>query len=421
VLTASRRDEALTRDCLPSPFFVEAERAASGHANGSLTRVTSLGTPVTAGPSVSEGEAYDRALERSGPATVAAVHPSLARALARQELAHAPRWTPFEGKLGAAARPALVRHRPSAVASLSASKVEMFATCSYRYFLRCVQGLREWEEPDRVAELDPLALGTVFHDAARRIVASAVAWPPSPDEAGTLAGLASEEALAHHESGTGPIVPLLVRDISRRRIEALVRGWLGYETARRDGLRPSAAELVFGKDAPFVVEAGGVPIRFSGSIDRLDVDREGRPARVVDYKVKAAAVFKNVFGEEGRIVGGEAAQLPVYALATGGPVAAEYVFLMAGNAESPRIEPVSFTPEQMQEAIAQLRTFLSGMEAAITSGTFLPRTAARLRKEPCAFCEFTAVCGPGHIDRYAAKENDSSDDARSLRALRELP
>ncbi|HET9795561.1 MAG TPA: hypothetical protein VFS34_13995, partial [Thermoanaerobaculia bacterium] len=59
--------------------------------------------------------------------------------------------------------------------------------------------------------------------------------------------------------------------------------------------------------------------------------------------------------------------------------------------------------------------------AAIASGTFVPRTAARLRKDPCGVCECADVCGPGHKDRFAAKDDDPDPAVRALLALRRLP
>ncbi|HET9794628.1 MAG TPA: PD-(D/E)XK nuclease family protein, partial [Thermoanaerobaculia bacterium] len=366
VLSASRRDEALTRDCLPSPFFADAERAASPGGE-KPTRVVEMGVPVAFGPSVSESEACDRALARSGAATVASVFAPVARALARQDLAHAPVWTAFEGRLGPASREALARHRPSALDSLSASRVAWFATCPYRYFLRSVQGMREWDEADRVGELDPLSLGNTFHDAARRLVTASRDWPPPPAGLVALVARVSEEALARHEEKNAPLVPALVRELARDRLEALLRVWLAFEAERGDSLRPAAAERPLGAGSePFVLDAGAFPIRFRGSIDRVDEDRDGRPARVVDYKVKMAPGFAKEFRAGGRIVGGEAVQLPVYALAAGGEVASEYLVLLGGSA-GPAAESVPFSPEETKEAIAALRSFLAGMEAAIAS------------------------------------------------------
>jgi hypothetical protein len=420
VLTASRRDEALTRDRLPSPFFTDAERVAN-LGGAPPARATGLGAPVSEGPPVSEAEAHDRALTKWGAPTVAEVSAPFARALARQDLLRSPRWTAFEGRLGPEAREALAPHRPSAVASLSASRVAMFAACPYRYFLRNVQRLKEWEEPEREAELDPRSLGNAFHDAARRLVAAASKWPLTADDAERLATVCAEEALVRHEAEHAPIVPGLIREISLRRLEALLHAWLRHEAARGDGLRPVAAERPVGsREAPFVVDAGEFSVRFTGSIDRVDEDSDRRPARVIDYKVKLAPGFRKAFGE-GRIAGGEAVQLPIYSLAAGGDVASEYLVLQAGNAGAPSVETIGFSPDETREAVGSLRTFLAGMEAAIGSGAFAPRVETRLRKDPCAFCECADVCGPGHEDRFRAKDDDPDPDARALRALRDLP
>jgi hypothetical protein len=220
---------------------------------------------------------------------------------------------------------------------------------------------KEWEEPERLAELDPRALGITFHDAARLLVESSSEWPPSSEEAAGLAGACAEAAVARHEAGSAPIVPGLIREISVRRIELLLRAWLRHEAGRRDRLRPVSAERPLGsREEPFVLDAGGFSIRFTGSIDRVDEDPEGRPARVIDYKVKLAPGFKKAFGE-GRIVGGEAVQLPIYSLAVGGDVASEYLVLQAGITDLPAVEAIAFSADETEEAIGHLRTFLGCM------------------------------------------------------------
>jgi hypothetical protein len=142
---------------------------------------------------------------------------------------------------------------------------------------------------------------------------------------------------------------------------------------------------------------------------------------VIDYKVKLAAGFPKAFGSEGRILGGEATQLPVYASAVGGDVASEYLVVRSSGTAAPEIEKVSFSREQTHESIDGLRRFLRGMEAAIASGAFVPRTAGALQKEPCSFCDYADICGPGHIDRFGAKDDDPDPAAAALRALRDLP
>jgi hypothetical protein len=328
----------------------------------------------------------------------------------------------FEGKLGPEARNALERHRPSALESLSASRLAKFGACPYRYFLRNVQDLREWEELDRAAELGPLALGKIFHGAAQRVAGSATSWPLSGNEAGPLVARAAEEALAYYEETTAPLHPELVRSLARARIEELIRAWLDHEAGRRDGLRPAAAEKELGTpESPFRVDAGPFTVPFVGSIDRVDENREGRAARVIDYKVKMAPGFHKAFDGGGRILGGEAVQLPIYALATGENVASEYLVLRSVGSGAASVEAVSFSPDQTSEAIVHLRTLLRGMEQAVGSGTFTPRTATRLQKSPCSFCEFSDVCGPGHVERYEGKDDDPDPSVRALRALRDLP
>jgi len=60
------------------------------------------------------------------------------------------------------------------------------------------------------------------------------------------------------------------------------------------------------------------------------------------------------------------------------------------------------------------------MESAIRQGVFRPRTEGFISKNPCFFCDYQTVCGPGHEKRYGAKSEDADPGVRMLAALEDI-
>jgi hypothetical protein len=63
---------------------------------------------------------------------------------------------------------------------------------------------------------------------------------------------------------------------------------------------------------------------------------------------------------------------------------------------------------------------LSTIEAALREGVFRPRTKGFVAKEPCLFCDYKPICGPGHVKRYARKEDDRDSGVVALAGLEKI-
>lgn len=449
VLTASRRDSALDRERTLSQFFTRAEDAAG------RVRKTLLGKTTTFGPAVSLSEARHRALDSDGAEALAALFSPLAAALARRAAREEP-FGPFEGRLASPDLSAmLAAHVPGPSKPVSPSALEMFCKCAYRYYFHHVVRLRPVDETEEPADLGPLELGTLFHDAARRAASTRRGKPfgDLTDERALsrLANTSASEALDAFEKENGFVLsPPLMREIALDRVRRHLQAWLMFE---RRGPRcvyaPAGAEVRFGpptghdrcadpdlsSDDP-ALSRHGAPLR--GQIDLVSVDASDGMTRVTDFKVKMSAKAVDAIVKQRRdgavVWSGEMLQLPVYALAAAGPVgrkgtlpaaiASEYLFLAADpdlDSPSVRVESVGLDPADTSDAVASLEGILETIRASVAEGVFRPRPVGTLRKEQCPLCDFKTICGPGHERLYASKAEDPDPAVARLDLVSRLP
>ena len=449
VLTASRRDSALDRERTLSQFFTRAKDAAG------RVRHTLLGSTTTFGPAVSLSEARHRVLDSDGADALGGVFPPLQAALVRRAARQEP-FGPFEGRLASRDLSAmLAAHVPGPSKSVSPSAIEMFCKCAYQYYFKHVVKLRPIEETEEPADLAPLELGKLVHDAARRAALARRGKPfgeLTDDRAlGRLAAACASEALDAFETGNGFVLsPPLMREIALRRVRDHVQAWLLFERRGARGIyAPAGAEVRFGpttspdrsadpdlsSDEP-VLSGHGAPLH--GQIDLVSVDGSGGVTRVTDFKVKMSGKAVDVILRQRRdgalVWSGEMLQLPVYALAAAGPVgrkgrlpaatASEYLFLAADpERDNPpvRVESVGLDPAGTRDAVARLELILETMRASVTDGVFRPRPSGTLRPSQCQLCDFQTVCGPEHEQIYERKAEYPDAAVARLDALGAIP
>jgi hypothetical protein len=171
---------------VPSFYALEALRAAEGALPGfeevasraqSTTRAR-LGWPAPedANDEIDEAE-YDLALlanlaklpkkEATGAANyLLTANEHLARALRGRARRWLRRWTPNDGLVDPdqLALESIARHqfgqRP-----FSASALQLYADCPYRFFLSTIMRLQLRREPVAIEVIDPLTRGSLFHEA----------------------------------------------------------------------------------------------------------------------------------------------------------------------------------------------------------------------------------------------------------------
>lgn len=214
-----------------------------------------------------ESEEVRRALE-----TV----PGMAERLARLDWAAGSRREPLS--------PAGVEALYGRRVPMSASRLDLYRSCHFSYFMRYGLDAR----PRRRAGFDAPEYGTFVHAVLEEVLQR---WDKSMDEAATgeLTRRAMARYLAEELGGLEdkpPRFAYLFRRLGRT-VERVVDNVT--EELRSSDFQPIAFELSFGRGkelVPIELEAGGVQVSVSGFVDRVDGwERDGKLyLRVVDYK-----------------------------------------------------------------------------------------------------------------------------------------
>jgi len=194
-------------------------------------------------------------------------------------------------RLGEPGEKRLVRSQARALYGrpvMSVSRLETFAQCPYRHFVRYGLSPREALKPG----VDRAELGTLYHEAAERFARAVTQLPEYPQVDEAACERLMDEAAAPliekwrrsplGESERGAAIARRITRTAHRAAKNIARQ---LSTSRFVPLR---FEMVFGRDgvAPVILElADGSHVYLQGRIDRIDVlDGETKHIRVIDYK-----------------------------------------------------------------------------------------------------------------------------------------
>lgn len=442
VLSYPRMDADLSRPRVPSFYALEALRAAEGtlplfeelarRADAVTEARIGWPAPRRAERAIDAAE-YDLAVldaiqgraaeDRTGAAHyLLAANPHLGRALRARAYRWGVRaWTRADGlvKPGEAAREALEAYRLGARAT-SATALQNYAVCPYKYFLSAVHRLEPRERPEALETLDPLQKGSLIHDiqfACLSRLRDAGLLPVRPARL--------EEARAHLDEAVDRIAgeyrerlaPAIGR-VWEKGIESIradLRRWLSRAAEDGSGFVPWRFELGFGipwrdpqdpASTTEPVELEELGIRLRGAIDLVERREADGALRITDHKTGRARV------EEGAVVdGGEALQPVLY------PLAAERLFPET-EVVSGRLYYCTSTGEYRTHEVPLDETARKAMKRVVelvrgaTDAAFLP---ALPQDGACRWCDYAPVCGPLEERRTRRKP-----DVSSVRTLREL-
>lgn len=179
----------------------------------------------------------------------------------------------------------------SALPALSASAIESYLECPYKWF--ALRRLR-LSEPD--AGFGPLEMGSFSHGVLRsfyehfREAGHAKVTPGNLAEARALLGETFERHLAYQpelKRNRNPLVPRTsLEQAEARELKRKLLAYLDREVELLPGFTPAYFEFDFGSAEPFPY--AGCLLR--GSIDRIDVNGRGQ-AVVIDYKGSLTADY----------------------------------------------------------------------------------------------------------------------------------
>jgi ATP-dependent helicase/nuclease subunit B len=438
-----RIDLDQARPRVPSFYALEAVRASEGKLPdfGGLARraetatTARLGWPAPPDPAEAIDNAeYDLAIlarlvadpEGSGGAGryLVTANPHLGRALRFRYQRWGRAWTVADGLVtrSDAARAIMSKHALDARA-YSATVLQDYAPCPYRFFLRAVQGLSPREVPEAIDTLDPLQRGSLIHDVQFALLARLRDLGLLPVRPGNLEHARSEldailsEIAARYRDELAPAIDRVWED-GIAAIHADLREWLRRASDDDSGYVPREFELAFGLERragrvsdpasvrePVELSCG---IRLRGSIDVVEHHASGL-ARVTDDKTGKSS------GKTGQLVaGGTVLQPLLYPLAAekllgtrARVVSGRLYFCTSAGGFAELVVPLDDHARAAAEQLAQT------IGEALTA-PFLPAAPAEAE---CALCDYRPICGPHEELRILRKKQA----LKALLSLREMP
>ena len=334
------------------------------------------------------------------------------------------KFTEFDGNLSGAAGSAGVQLAPTN-SPVSATRLEAWATCPFRYFLGHILRLSALESPEDAATISPLERGSLMHDILEEFTRESVGAGklPAPGETwgqdarGRLERIAqSHFRYAEQRGVTGR--PLLW-DLARQEILDDLETFLEEDAALRGrhGTSAMTAEAEFGAggDAP-VVQEPETGLHFRGRIDRIDLADDGKSALVIDYKTGSTSPYKGL--DDDVIDRGKRLQLGVYSLAARAlfpeATAVKAAYWFTRTAARPRFAPSSYFDIDDGESGERFRHGIASIIEGIGSGLFPARPGPwvahpeRPGPENCRYCDFDSLCPSRRGDMWQRKKSDAS-------------
>ncbi|MDI6858288.1 MAG: PD-(D/E)XK nuclease family protein [Dehalococcoidia bacterium] len=344
----------------------------------------------------------------------AALRSGLAAEIARRTA----RLTVWDGLIEGIEAPGPSRERPA-----SATALETWAACPFRYFLGNVLRVAETEKPEDVLTLSARDRGSLIHAALEQFVRSAAPRkvpdePWSDDERALLLEIGRRLCDEAEEQGiTGK--PLLWR-MERERILRDLAGFLDAdeEMRREMGVVPREVEMGFGMPASahpalVVPMPGGREVAVRGKIDRVDSTPDGARAAVFDYKSGSANYYSGL--KKDPVNRGRVLQLPIYALAAGqclgfGEAAAYYWFV----GEEAGYQRIGYLLDD--KALERFQEVAAVIIDGIDSGVFAAnpgKPAGDGGHANCRICPYDRVC-PVNRRRVWERKRQSPELRRYL-------
>lgn len=425
VLSFPRVEAATGRTRLASSYLLRVAEALSGSG---FVRLPGGLAGVGFAPAIDEPEVMLSVLSGLSARSAASILPAGYAGVRRAIAAGAARWgerafTPFDGVLSPAALDALAQVHPPA-SPVSATNLEAYATCPYRYFVERVLRVQAREEPERDLRITPLERGRLVHEVLEhffRGLRGDGLLPLNRSRAGEawkrLCTVAAD-AFARWEAAGLTGYPALW-EVDRAEILAALSLFLEDELDGADGLAPAHFELGFGcgdaGGAPAAVfDLGdGVVVSVRGRIDRIDMSDDGRRLRVIDYKTGKIEQNDNQWA------GGTALQLPIYLLAAAriferdslAGVEARYVSVRTGGRRR-----VAFHGGFLEENRDLFDRILATVVGGVRDGRYFAFTG-----QYCDYCDVALACLPRRAAETLFQRKCADGTAAAFLSLKGVP
>ncbi len=321
-------------------------------------------------------------------------------------------WTEFEGRidLGGKTFPMV----------FSPSRLETYATCPYRYFLRELLELEPSLAPDEAEKIRPTDRGSIVHDILFRLFSELrqdKLLPLRMENRSTI--IKRLNTIAHEvfrkAEATVPLGHRLIWETDQAFLLSDLQAFIDFEMREITPYLPDDFEVSFGEEKPLTFSLGRRTVQIRGVIDRIDLTSDRKKARVIDYKTGSLRRYK-----DDRFDGGTTLQLPLYLSALPllypGIDIHQTEALLWNTGYSSGFERVSFSGAMLEARRKDLIKLLSTMVEGMATGLFIPRPGKD--RKNCATCDFTSICGKNIDSVYLRKMEDAS--ASAIVAMEEI-
>jgi ATP-dependent helicase/nuclease subunit B len=275
-------------------------------------------------------------------------------------------------------------------ARLSATRLETFAACPFRYFADEVLRLFPYEEHTAGDDLTPLEIGSLMHAVLEALYRDLAARGFDTSDLAAEVERAAGGAVAAFERRAGVVASgLLAARVAhiRRAVEAYAR----WDLAHLDGWEPVAFEQRAS------AELAGLGV--SGTIDRVDRHRTRGVLRVIDYKRRWREDWRTRLATQAKR--GKKLQGPFYlelaaGLGRGEVEEAAFQFVENYADEDPAIGLAhlvsSLTAEAWRACRADVEQAIGTFAGMIREGWFFIRPDDDGRGGHCRYCDFKSIC-----------------------------
>ena len=343
---------------------------------------------------------------------------TLANAIRLGQRRNIQRLTEFDGNLSKVAEEARFGHNLEQ-SPVSATSLESWAVCPFRYFLSHVLRLSALETPEETTTISALDRGSLVHEILERFIqeASNDGELPAPGEewnrqSGERLRQVAEDAFRAAES-RGVTGKRLMWELEKQDILTDLETFLEEDSKLRANHDTSGHRVEigfgFGGNTLDVVDPE-TQVSFRGYIDRIDVSADGRSALVLDYKTGSASPYRGL--KDDAIDQGKRLQLGVYSLAAqqlipdATSVQAAYWF--ATTRGGFQLAPPSYFDINDGDVRERFREGVSAIVSGIRGGVFPANPGPPDRDKPvnCRFCDFDSLCPARRADLWERKKAD---------------
>jgi ATP-dependent helicase/nuclease subunit B len=293
----------------------------------------------------------------------------------------------------------------------SVSQLETYAKCPYKYFVERILKLEGIEEPTE--EVEALEMGGILHNILFEF------YKTMKDKGIVLHNCSNEEFIfaeklifniaekkieeANFKSPLSFFEREKILGINNNREKSILYEFLIKEKEDKEGYVPEFFEVSFGKmddknipDEIKSLKAGGIEVR--GKIDRIDINKENKKLRVIDYKLGGSRPTKE------DIETGISLQLPLYLFAAKElikaqlkkdytPEQANIYSLKYKKGYFGRVNVSGLSNSfEVEEIINACFDSIEKYVHSISNGIFNLTKLKDRENKVCRFCSFRAVC-----------------------------